>query len=233
MQVAVHQRLGVGHKLEFQLGHRQMEHLVAVELFLHKLGVGRENIVLMFYVVIRLHEHQVFGNLAQLGRDKALDQILFRLVLHNHIAGHQQSVDHKSGNVVGKFGEGLMFHQRVAHELVFAQVLHAAGRHDGVIEVNLGHHARGVLVLQLEDFRFDAVAVHRDVHLIRNAERLAGVFDDDRMAFTIPHAVDVVQVAVADFLGLDGSLIPRNFRHLFQGIFDDVLCFHQEIVIEF
>ena len=218
VQVAVHQGLGVSHKLEFQLGDLQVEGGILIQLLFHKLLVGGENVVVAVDVVVGFHEHQVLGNLAQLRGDKALYQVLLLLVVHGHVAGHQQGVHHEGGDVRGKIGEGLVLHQGVAHELVVGQILHAAGAHDGVIEIDLGHHAGGILVVELENLRLDAVAVGGHLHILGDTQGDAGVLDDHRVALVVPDAEHVVQIAVANLLGLHGGLVPVDVRQLLQGV---------------
>ena len=78
-----------------------------------------------------------------------------------------------------KRGKTLVLHQRITHQLVIGEIFHDAGAHRGVIHVNFGHKARRELMLQLQDFRFNAVAVQGNPHGCRNTQRLSRVLDND------------------------------------------------------
>ena len=182
MQVAVDERLRVVHKLKLDLGDGQLERLVLVELLLHEVGNGREDVVAVVAVVIRLGQHQILGDFAQLGVDKALDHGLLFLVLHGHVGGLEQGVDHVGRNILRKAREGFMAHERIAHQGVVRKIFHRAGAHHGIIAIDFGHQTGRVLILNLENFALDAVPIGGYLHLGGNAKRHAGLLNDDGFA---------------------------------------------------
>ncbi len=125
-----------------------------------------------------------------------------------------------------------MLHQRVAHQLVVGQVLHDAGAHHRVIHVDFRYQAGGKAVLQLQNLRLDAVAVHGYLHIRRDAQRLTRVLDDDGVPLIIPHTEYIVEVSVADFLGLHGIAVPGDIRGLFQRVLDHIAHAHQKVTVK-
>ena len=230
MQIAVDEGLGIVHELELELGHGQFERVILIELAAHEVGDGREDVVAVIAVVVRLGQDQILGDLAQLGVDEALDHGLLFLVFHGHVGGLEQRVDHVGGDVLGKAREGLVPHEGIAHQRVVGQVLHGTGAHHGVVAVDLGHQAGGVLVLNLQNFTFDAVAVGGNLHVRRNAQRLARLLDDDGLAgLFLHHAEHVVEVAVADFLDGQHRVLIEVAGILGLDIVDHVGFLHEKI----
>ena len=233
MQVAVDERLRVVHKFKLDLGDGQLERLVLVELLLHEVGNGREDVVAVVAVVIRLGQHQILGDFAQLGVDKALDHGLLFLVLHGHVGGLEQGVDHVGRNILRKAREGFMAHERIAHQGVVGKIFHRAGAHHGIIAIDFGHQTGRVLVLNLENFALDAVPVGGYLHLCGNAKRHAGLLNDDGLAGGfLDDAEDVVQVAVADFFDGQHGFRREEIGVLGLDVFDDVGFLHQKIGVE-
>ena len=232
VQVAMDQALGTGHEVHLQLGHLAVELFVVIELLLDEVSHRREHVVAALLVVVGLGVHQTLGDVAQLGGDELALQRLLLLVVHHHVGGAHQHLSHEGGDLIGELGEDLMLQHGGTHDLVIAQILHAAGAHDGVIEVDLGHIAGSQLALEDQNLGLDAVAVGVQLHVLGNTGDGAGLLDDDAVALAVLDFEDVVQVAVTNLLAGHGGHVPVLLGHLQLSVLNGVFGFHQKIGIE-
>ena len=91
----------------------------------------------------------------------------------------------KVETLVSELREGLVLQHGGAHDLVVAQIPHAAGAHHGVIEIDLRHIAGSQLALQDQDLGLDAVAVGVQLHVRGNTGDGTGLLDDDAVTLLV------------------------------------------------
>ncbi len=209
-----------------------MEGFIFIQFFFDKFRVFREYIVPVCAVVIRLSINQIFCNFAEFRIDIFLLQFFFLFMLQDHVCCAHQSIGHKCGNLIGKFRINFMLEHTGTHNHMIAHILHPAGTHNRIIKINFRHITRSQFALQNQNFRFNPIAVCRNVHFRRNTQRFSCLFDNGRMAFGIPYPEYIIEVSIANFLAFHGCLVPVKTGDFFAGILFGILQVHQEIAIK-
>ena len=229
MEVAVDQCLGVVHKAVPQGGDFPVEGLVLIEMLPHEVLVAGGDDILVPGVhglgQIRLREHQVLRDVAQLRIGEEFDLLLLFLPVHHQIRGGQQGLGQKIGEIFAEMAVDPARRQLLAEIFVGGNVLHREGGHGLIVMIDLRDEFGSQPGLQHQGLRLDLVAVEIQ-RTTGGPQQLVRLLHDDGAA--VPpgaHLKHIVDVAVAD-LNAIGFLIRLEKMEHFHGVPLHILRLH-------
>ena len=174
---------------------------------------------------IRLREHQILRDVAQLRVGEELDLLLLFLPVHHQIRGGQQGLGQKIGEIFAEMAVDPARRQLLAEIFVGGNVLHREGRHGLIVMIDLRNEFRSQPGLQHQGLRLDLVAVEIQ-RAAGGAQQLVRLLHDDGAA--VPpgaHLKDIVDVAVADLNAIGFLLRLEKMEH-FHGVPLHILRLH-------
>ena len=212
MQIPVDQCLRIVHEAGLQLGSRQLQGRIPIQLLLQPIFVRGEGLVGSPGIGVGLGGNQPLGNVTHGGVDVILNQRLLFLGIQAQVRGGNQSVRQELPHVFCQGRIGLMVHKGVAQILVIAHILHDHAAHNRVIQINHRNVIGRQLVLQLENLSLNSISI-RVGTVTGGADEFIGLLDDDRFSGFVFCPEHIVDVAVADFRNLQRAFseIIRKF----------------------
>lgn len=125
----------------------------------------------------------------------------------------------------------MMFEQPRPHHRMADHVLHRDGTHCAIVEVDVRYEPWRQLAQDGQDLSLDATAIGRKVHVLRDAQFHTRLLDNDGLAcLRITDPEDIVEVAIADLLRGQDSIIGKEIRQFRADIRGHIFCLHQEIL---
>ncbi len=212
MQIAVNERLCLGHELLFHLGDFDAQRLIRLQ---------RQHLRLKFLVeaiplglAIRFGKDQVFRDLAQFGVDKLGDLLFFRAIIQHQIRCFAQRSRHEQADMLGKMRVLDALDQPLAHDNMVIQILHRKQIHVWIVEIDARGVGRNQIVLDLQRRRFDARPVDRQRPIAPDQTQVGQRLLNDDRPFRIglsPDLEDEVQITVAYFSRRQGFARAEDF----------------------
>ena len=223
------QRLGVVHEAVPQGGDFPMEGLVLIETRPHEILVAGGDDILVPGVhglgQIRLREHQILRDVAQLRVGEELDLLLLFLPVHHQIRGGQQGLGQKIGEIFAEMVVDPARRQLLAEIFVGGNVLHREGGHGLIVMIDLRDEFGSQPGLQHQGLRLDLVAVEIQ-RTTGGAQQLVRLLHDDGAAvLPRPDLKNIVDVAVTDLNAIGFLLRLEKMEH-FHGVPLHILRLH-------
>ena len=157
------QRLSVIHKVVPQGGNLTVEDLILIKKLLHKVLIaGGDDIFvpgIHGFGTIRLRQHQILCNVAQLRVGEEFDLLFLLLPIHHQVCGGQHGLGQKVREIFAKMAVDPVRRQLLAKVFVGRNVLHGEGSHGFVIIIDLWNEIRSKAGFQLQSLRLDLVSV--------------------------------------------------------------------------
>ena len=205
MQVAMHQRLGVGGEHMLQLLRFDLE--VAVGAQFGDDGVElRRGVPVHRRFVIGVGEDEVLGDVAELGIVGKQRQILLaRAGLHVEIGAAKERARHEAAEVAGDVRQLPALDQRTAQDDMRRQVLHDDERLGFVEVVDLRHQAGRARLLPGKRMVLEEGALERQRPALADQPHIGQRLLDDRSALVALDDEDQIEIAVADFTDVPAS----------------------------
>ena len=227
----MNQRLGVIHKAVAERSHLSVEGLVLIEELPDKFLVPRRHDVLVPGVhglgAVRLRQHQILRDVAQLRIREELDLLFLLLPVHDKVRGRQHGFCQERSEILAQVVIDPVRRQLLAEILIGGDVLHGQRRHGLVIMIDLRDKVRRQTGLQLQRLRLNLVAVEVQ-RAAGGAQELVCLLDDDGAAILAgTHLKDIVDIAIADLNAVRLLIGLEKMEH-FHGVPLHILRFHQK-----
>ena len=229
MEVAVDQGLGVVHEAVPQGGDFGVEGRVLIEMLPHEVLVAGGDDILVPGVhglgQIRLRQHQILRDVAQLRIGEEFDLLLLFLPVHHQIRGGQQGLGQKIGEIFAEMAVDPARRQLLAEIFIGGNVLHREGGHGLIVMIDLRDEVGGQTALQFQGLRFNFVAVEVQ-RAAGGPQQLVRLLHDDGAAVPLgAHLKHIVDVAVADLNAIGFLLRLEKMEH-FHGVPLHILRLH-------
>ena len=149
MQVSVDKSLGVIHEDVAELGDLGVQRGVVIKEVLDKFLVAGGYDVAVPLVVrdghVRLGEHKILGDVAQLGIEEELYVLFLLGAGQNEIGRRQERVREEGGEILAQVSVDTVCHELLAEIFICGDVLHGQRTHDLVVVIDLRNICRSEL----------------------------------------------------------------------------------------